>query len=172
MFTKKQKFLPEEEWVMFKDETGEIVPAIVSEELWEKANTVLRRRSADVKSRQGICNHENLLTGKLFCTHCGMPYYRKDSVGRDGRKNSRWVCSGKLKKRQGQLPLLPDLRKRDQRSADQPFPPGKPGRRKAHRRIHRHLSGTNRFQPAGGKNLPAGSGDRTGFPEEGETAGI
>ena len=35
MFTKKQKFLPPEEWVMFKDESGEIVPAIVSEELWE-----------------------------------------------------------------------------------------------------------------------------------------
>ena len=48
MFTKKQKFLPPEEWVMFKDETGEIVPAIVSEELWEQANAVLRRRSKDV----------------------------------------------------------------------------------------------------------------------------
>ena len=57
MFTKKQKFLPPEEWVMFKDETGEIVPAIVSEELWEQANAVLRRRSEDVKNRQGICNH-------------------------------------------------------------------------------------------------------------------
>ncbi|MEE0967992.1 MAG: recombinase family protein, partial [Clostridia bacterium] len=44
MFTKKQKFLPPEEWVMFKDETGEIVPAIVSEELWDKANVILRRR--------------------------------------------------------------------------------------------------------------------------------
>ena len=33
MFTKKQKFLPPEEWVMFKDEPGEIVPALVSEEL-------------------------------------------------------------------------------------------------------------------------------------------
>ena len=53
MFTKKQKFLPPEEWVMFKDETGEIVPAIVSEELWEQANAVLRRRSEDVKNRQG-----------------------------------------------------------------------------------------------------------------------
>ena len=31
LFTKKQKFLPPEEWVMFKDETGEIVPAIVDE---------------------------------------------------------------------------------------------------------------------------------------------
>ena len=97
LFTKKQKFLPPEEWVMFKDETGEIVPAIVSEELWKAANKVLQKRSEDVKARQGICNHGNLLTGKLFCTHCGAAYYRRDSVDRQGRKNSKWVCSGKIK---------------------------------------------------------------------------
>ena len=97
LFTKKQKFLPPEEWVMFKDETGEIVPAIVSEELWEQANAVLQRRSEDVKHRQGICNHQNLLTGKLYCTHCGAPYYRRDSVDKTGHKNSKWVCSGKIK---------------------------------------------------------------------------
>ena len=97
MFTKKQKFLPPEEWVMFKDETGEIVPAIVSEELWEQANAILRRRSDDVKNRQGICNHANLLTGKLYCTCCGTAYYRRESQDRQGNKNSKWVCSGKIK---------------------------------------------------------------------------
>ena len=97
MFTKKQKFLPPEEWVMFKDETGEIVPAIVDEDLWERANKVLQKRSNDVKNRKGICNHDNLLTGKLFCTHCGKPYYRRDSKDRSGNKNSIWVCSGKVK---------------------------------------------------------------------------
>ena len=97
MFTKKQKFLPPDEWVMFKDETGEIVPAIVSEELWEQANTILRRRSDDVKNRQGICNHANLLTGKLFCTCCGTAYYRRESQDKQGHKNSKWVCSGKIK---------------------------------------------------------------------------
>ena len=97
MFTKKQKFLPPEEWVMFKDETGEIVPAIVSEELWDKANVILRRRSEDVKNRQGICNHPNLLTGKLFCTCCGEPYYRRESKRAQGPNNSKWVCSGKIK---------------------------------------------------------------------------
>ena len=97
MFTKKQKFLPPEEWVMFKDESGEIVPAIVSEELWEKANAILRKRSDDVKSRQGICNHANLLTGKLFCPCCGAAYYRRESKDRQGNKNSKWVCSGKIK---------------------------------------------------------------------------
>ena len=96
MFTKKQHFLPPEEWVMFKDETGDIVPAIVSEELWEAANVVLERRSKDVKNRQNICNHANLLTGKLFCTHCGKAYYRRDSVDKQGNKNSKWVCSGKI----------------------------------------------------------------------------
>ena len=97
MFTKKQKFLPPDEWVMFKDETGEIVPAIVSEELWEKANEIWLRRSKDVKTRQGICNTKNLLTGKLYCTECGNPYYRRDSKDKKGNHNSRWVCSGKIK---------------------------------------------------------------------------
>lgn len=97
MFTKKQKFLPPEEWVMFKDETGEIVPAIVSEELWEAASAVLTRRSSDVKMRQNQCNHRNLLTGKLFCTKCGAAYYRRDSRDKTGAVNSKWVCSGKIK---------------------------------------------------------------------------
>ena len=97
MFSKKQKFLPPEEWVMFKDETGEIVPAIVSEELWDQANEILKRRSDDVKSRQGICNHQNLLTGKLYCTCCGTAYYRRESRDKQGNKNSKWVCSGKIK---------------------------------------------------------------------------
>lgn len=82
---------------MFKDETGEIVPAIVDEDLWDKANAVLKKRSEDVKGRQGICNHANLLTGKLYCTHCGAAYYRRKSKDKSGNKNSKWVCSGKIK---------------------------------------------------------------------------
>lgn len=96
MFTKKQIFLPENEWHMYKDETGEIVPAIVSEELWEKANVILSRRSNDVKNRQNKCNHANLLTGKIICSHCNKPYYRKDATYR-GKNTSRWTCSHKLK---------------------------------------------------------------------------
>jgi len=104
MFTKKQKFLPPEEWVMFKDESGEIVPALVSEELWEKANEVLARRSKDVKNRRNLCNHQNLLTGKMLCTNCGRPYYRRDSRDKTGRKNNKWVCSGKINNGAGSCP--------------------------------------------------------------------
>ena len=107
LFTKKQKFLPPEEWVMFNDENGEIVPAVVSEELWDKANAVLKKRSEDVKGRQGICNHANLLTGKLYCTHCGAAYYRRESVDRQGNKNSKWVCSGKIKNGADSCPSFP-----------------------------------------------------------------
>ncbi len=96
IFTKKQKFLPPDQWVMYKDETGEIVPAIVSEELWDKANEVLNRRSLDVKNRQNKCNHANLLTGKLVCMHCNTVFYRKDGNYK-GNNTSRWTCSHKLK---------------------------------------------------------------------------
>lgn len=82
---------------MFKDETGEIVPAIVDEKLWETANKILQKRSEDVKGRQGICNHANLLTGKLYCADCGTAYYRRESKDKQGNKNSKWVCSNKIK---------------------------------------------------------------------------
>ncbi len=107
MFTKKQKFLPPEEWVMFKDESGEIVPAIVSEEVWDKANEVLQRRSEDVKNRQGVCNHANLLTGKLYCAHCGAAYYRRESKSKDGTVNSKWVCSNKINNGAEACPSFP-----------------------------------------------------------------
>ena len=92
---------------MFKDETGELVPAIVSEQVWEQANAVLIRRSADVKQRQNRCNHSNLLTGKLVCTHCGAAYYRRDAKDRQGRHNSNWGCSGKIKNGAASCPSLP-----------------------------------------------------------------
>ncbi len=94
MFSKKMVFKPEDEWVMFKDES--IVPAIVSEEIWNKANAVLAVRSLDVKQRQNKCNRPNLMTGKLYCEHCGRLYHRKMSKTRGGIENSSWVCAGKI----------------------------------------------------------------------------
>ena len=40
LFTKRQKFLDEEDWVMWKDEEGLTVPAIVDEETWAEANRI------------------------------------------------------------------------------------------------------------------------------------
>lgn len=90
LFAKKQKYLPPDEWVMFKDEPGEIVPSLVPEELWVAANTVLKKHSEDVKNRQGIY----LLIRNLYCACCGTVYYRRDTVDQHGSKNSKWGCSG------------------------------------------------------------------------------
>lgn len=95
IFSKRQKFLPEEKWLMYKDETGETVPALVSEELWQQANEVFRRRSLDVKGRRNCSTHRNIYTGKLFCTVDGAPYYCKD-VHYKGTSVSKWLCSHKI----------------------------------------------------------------------------
>ena len=96
IFNKRQKFLPEEEWLMYKDEEGETVPALVSEEVWEAANEVFKRRSKDVKARRNCSTHKNVYTGKLFCTEDGAPYYCKD-VHYKGTNVSKWLCSQKTK---------------------------------------------------------------------------
>ena len=106
MFTKKQRFLPEDEWVIYKDESGEVIPAIVSEELWQRANEVLKLRSLDVIQKQNKTNHNNLLTGKLICAHCGQPFYRKDTVSKKGTTNSAWRCSGKIKNGKDSCPAM------------------------------------------------------------------
>lgn len=95
LFSKRQKFLPEEEWVTFKDEEGETVPALVSEEVWQAANEVFKRRSIDVKARRNCSTHKNVYTGKLFCTLDGAPYYCKD-VHYKGTAVSKWLCSHKI----------------------------------------------------------------------------
>lgn len=97
MFTKKQAFLPEEEWVMYKDDEGGRVPAIVSEELWAQANRIYKMRGDMVKGRRSSFKADNLFTGKIICEADGSAYWLKARFDRDGNNNSRWVCSHKLK---------------------------------------------------------------------------
>ena len=93
-------------YYVYKDESGEVVPAIVTEELWQRANDVLKLRSLDVIQKQNKTNHNNLLTGKLICAHCGQPFYRKDTVSKKGTTNSAWRCSGKIKNGKDSCPAM------------------------------------------------------------------
>ncbi len=95
IFNKRQKFIPENEWVMYKDESGETVPALIDEETWQKANDVFQRRSVDVKGRRNCSTHKNTYTGKIFCAEDGAPYYCKD-VHYKGSDISKWICSHKI----------------------------------------------------------------------------
>lgn len=97
MFTKQQKFLPEEEWEMWKDETGETVPAIVDDDLWERANRIFAQRSKDVKARNGNQNHHNLFTSKIQCANDGSNYLVKYRTLHGKKTSPVWTCSHKIK---------------------------------------------------------------------------
>lgn len=95
MFTKKQEFLPESEWNMFKDD-GERVPAIVSEKLWDKANAVYQKRGTEIKARRSSFKTDNLFTGILICANDNEPYWLKYHTHR-GKKDGKWMCRHKIK---------------------------------------------------------------------------
>lgn len=95
MFTKKQEFLPESEWNLFKD-NGERVPAIVDEELWERANAIYKKRGDEIRSRRSSFKTQNLFTGILLCEKDGSPYWMKQHYTR-GKEDVKWVCSHKIK---------------------------------------------------------------------------
>lgn len=94
--TKQQKFLPEEEWIMYKDETGEIVPAIVSEEDWDKCHKIDMERQKITKQQNRSVRTESVFTGKLWCTVHDKPYWRTNY--RNYKTNIvlfQWLCSEK-----------------------------------------------------------------------------
>lgn len=98
--TKKQKFLDQDEWVMYKDETGELVPAIVSEELWETCNAMLSKRCVNRgEGNEGGKRFTSALSGKIKCYHCGVSYHH-DSYGHQHFKEIKWHwrCSNKKKR--------------------------------------------------------------------------
>ncbi len=97
--TKEQRFLPEEEWIMYKDETGETVPAIVDEELWERCNDVFRERSIAIKSRGRSFKDNSVFTGKIWCASHEKPYWRTSHSRQSAKGVSiyRWICSEKRK---------------------------------------------------------------------------
>ena len=95
--TREQRFLPEEEWVLYKDETGETVPAIVSEEIWDKCNEIFRVRSSAIKSRERSFKDKSVFTGKIWCKAHDVPYWRtsySNSVSQ-GKPIYQWICSEK-----------------------------------------------------------------------------
>ena len=89
---KEVKRLEESEWVMYKDETGEVVPAIVSEGIWDKANRILARRSAKMSSEDRTSyQNKYKYSGKLICMEHHTPYYRACYHYKSGDKEV-WQC--------------------------------------------------------------------------------
>ena len=85
-----RKYFDKDEWVMYKDEDN--VPPIVSEELWEKANRVLSKRSEQMSSdNRTSYNNKYAYSGKIVCTGHGCHYQRGLYRYPSGNKEI-WQC--------------------------------------------------------------------------------
>lgn len=98
--TKAQQFLPESEWVVYKDETGEVVPAIVEESVWDKCNEIMRERGNAIRNRGRSFKDSSVFTGKIWCASHDEPYWRTSysNSASQGKPVYQWVC--RVKKRE------------------------------------------------------------------------
>lgn len=97
--TKKQKFLSQEQWIMYKDETGDIVPAIVSETLWNRCNEMLKsRRVTEMVGNYGGKRFTSPLSGKIICGHCNKTYHHNSYNHSNNNVKWHWICQVKKAK--------------------------------------------------------------------------
>lgn len=88
--SKRKIFLDESEWVMYPDPS---IPAIVSEELWDRANALYKQRSAQAMSHQSAAEFHNRYpySGKIICEEHGTSFYRQVLNSARGKKEV-WQC--------------------------------------------------------------------------------
>lgn len=93
----KAQKMPKEEWKVF--ECKKNIPAIVSEELWEKCNNILEKKSASCLNRvenKDVFKSRYAFSGLIYCKeHEGeehMPGYNRISGSKRSNKPA-WACS-------------------------------------------------------------------------------
>lgn len=89
--SKKKAVLDEDEWVTYPDPE---IPAIVPEELWERANALYRFRSKQMMSHQSAAAFHNryAYSGKILCEAHGTSFHRRVLTSAKGSKEV-WQCS-------------------------------------------------------------------------------
>ena len=88
--SKRKIFLDEDEWVMYPDPS---IPAIVSEELWDRANALYKRRSEQARAHQSRAEFHNRYpySGKIICEEHGASFHRHTIKSKSGEKEV-WQC--------------------------------------------------------------------------------
>lgn len=93
--TKKLINNSKDEWIFHEG----IVPAIVSREVWEKANQLMDRRAVITKTEEykethrGINRGKNLLSSKIICGECGATYWLRFRKDINKNQIKEWECS-------------------------------------------------------------------------------
>lgn len=89
--TKQKKRLNKSDWISYKDYDN--VPPIVSEELWERANTKLRERQDSFTNRtvnKAVFQNRYTYSGKIYCGCHNLTYHRSSAGKR--KNNPVWEC--------------------------------------------------------------------------------
>ena len=86
--TKKKAFLEESEWVMYPDPN---IPAIVSEELWDRANAIFKQRSREVRTKSTSYHNRYAYSGKIVCGIHGTSLQRQSFKTQKGVREF-WRC--------------------------------------------------------------------------------
>lgn len=88
--SKRKVFLDESERVMYPDPS---IPAIVSEELWDQANALCKRRSQQMMSRQNSTEFHNRYPyrGKIIFEEPRTSFHRQVLKSSKGEKEV-WQC--------------------------------------------------------------------------------
>ena len=88
--THKKRKVPKDKQIIEKDDR---IPAIVSEELWDKANQLHEQRKKS-SARHVLNTEKSLTTAKysclMYCKHCGNVYIR--AGGSNRANNPTWSC--------------------------------------------------------------------------------
>lgn len=88
--TKKTELVPVEEHIVIPGG----VPAIVSEELWDKCNDILKQKVRKYDNKAvGFKPGKRLLTGKIFCGKCGEVFWHNEYRTSKGKELKEvWQC--------------------------------------------------------------------------------
>ena len=88
--TKRNVLLDENEWVTYPDPS---IPAIVSEELWNRANALYKRRREEMKSHSsGVSFHNRYpYSAKIYCEEHGTTFHRQVIQTKKGQQEV-WQC--------------------------------------------------------------------------------
>ena len=88
--TKKKAFLEESEWVMYPDPT---IPAIVSEDLWNRANALYKERRKEVMDHGSGMTFQNRYpySAKIICEEHGTTFHRHTLENKNGLIEA-WQC--------------------------------------------------------------------------------
>lgn len=88
--TKRNVLLDESEWVTYPDPS---IPAIVSEELWNRANALYKRRREEMKSHSsGVSFHNRYpYSAKIYCEKHGTTFHRQVIQTKKGQQEV-WQC--------------------------------------------------------------------------------